>query len=109
MASFSLRRDSLHCLSSTITTFWRPPSSSPAMMKSTRREVCGSWYSMPMAASSGISSSCSTLLISNSECFQALSSEGPTPRPVAARKWRDITSSMSSRSTWCRNWRLSAW
>jgi hypothetical protein len=42
-----------------------------------------SWYSMATPASSGISSSPSTLAVSNSECFQDCISDGPTLWPLA--------------------------
>ena len=75
MASLSLRRDSDHCLSSTMMTFVRAAASSPVITKSMRLEVCGSWYSIATPASAGISSSCSTLAISSSECFHDWISE----------------------------------
>jgi len=46
-----------HCFSSTITTFARPSLSSAAMMKSIRFDVRGTWYSIPIPTSPGISSS----------------------------------------------------
>ena len=78
-------RDADHCLSSMIMTFVRAEASSPVITKSMRLEVCGSWYSMATPASSGISSSPSTLAISSSECFQDCISDGPTLWPVALR------------------------
>lgn len=108
IASFSLRRLVDHCFNSAITTFARASSSSPAMMKSMRLDVRGTWYSIPMPTSSGISSSCRTFDISRRDSFHERTSEGLTPCPVAERKCLATTSSISSRVAWWTNWLLVA-